>query len=210
MWGSSVSVSLQQCWSAFFFPSVQLSLSLFSPFTRIQCHMPAHMLARAGMCACIHTNSHTHTDMCLDWMFNSSMTSFPANHYYLPQRKSLNRLPIKHIPTAEVKFATEVRMEFLFYFFAVLHSWHDFVDFVPFGLFNLQSTKRNKSQFISQPFPLISLLFLRKQHSLTSFVKIQSDSFYIKMKARMLFNWYLFCLVWLIVSKQICNWLWSK
>lgn len=64
MWGSSVSVSLQQCWSAFFFPSVQLSLSLFSPFTRIQCHMPAHMLARAGMCACIHTNSHTHTRTC--------------------------------------------------------------------------------------------------------------------------------------------------
>lgn len=68
--------------------------------------------------ACVHafTQTHTHTDMCLDWMFNSSMTSFPANHYYLPQRKSLNRLPIKHIPTAEVKFATEVWMEFLFYF----------------------------------------------------------------------------------------------
>lgn len=57
-------MSVWACSSAgqlFFFPSVQLSLSLFSPFTRIQCHMPAHMLARAGMRACIHTNSHTHT-----------------------------------------------------------------------------------------------------------------------------------------------------
>lgn len=66
MWGSSVSVSLQQCWSAFFFPSVQLSLSLFSPFTRIQCHTCQHICWH--VLACVHaftqTHTHTHTRTC--------------------------------------------------------------------------------------------------------------------------------------------------
>lgn len=68
-------------------PSVCLSLSLF--FTSL--HWKTH--AFVGI-------PTTHTVMRLDCMCNSSMPSLPLNHHYLPQRKSLNRLPIKRTWTA--------------------------------------------------------------------------------------------------------------
>lgn len=78
MWGSSVSVSVQQCWSAFFshLCSCPFLYFLLSHAYNATCqHICWHVLA------CVHafTQTHTHTDMCLDWMFNSSMTSFPAS-----------------------------------------------------------------------------------------------------------------------------------
>lgn len=75
-----------------------------------------HTTTYVGMCICVcmytykQTRTRTHMDMCLAWMCNSSAASFfffLLNHHYLPQRKSLNRLPIKHSGTAEVKCVME-------------------------------------------------------------------------------------------------------
>lgn len=62
MWGSSVSVSVQQCWSAFFSICAAVLFSIFSFHT----HTMPHASTYVGTCwhVCMHSHKHTHTRTC--------------------------------------------------------------------------------------------------------------------------------------------------
>lgn len=175
VWGWS-----DESWSALY-PTHALSASICVSAPSLSFFLSSHTQKTQ---ASAYVGIYMHTCVCTHWP-ECVTVPWPAphwNHHYLPQRKSLNRLPIKPSGTAEVKCIMEE-----YRCCTSQLTWQKHESLLA-GLMDSQWRMRSEIHFIS-----------------LKFVCVLSESLYTKT-----YRCFLTSLVWLTVSQQIWGLLWSN